>query len=616
MPERIYLCQPIAPGRIEGRLCELYPQGRLAREEGAFARPEEEARHFRREVAQLARELRGSVQQLEAEAMWAEANIMRTHVALLEDNHFHHRVRELIEIGRQPADEAVEQVLQEVTAAMNDSGDARMAERAADLRDLAEQLTDRLLGHGVDMVEAVAGVESPILAMPELLPSAVLKARSVGVRGFVVMRGTTLSHAAILAKSFGLPVGRVTALEELEAARHPRIVLDADNGRIILEGPEVERSTAARAAAGKPAAVPELPVKLWLSVVDPDQLQGVDWTGVAGVGLYRTETLFIQQGRDLPDEQTQAAVYRRLFEACGRRPVVLRTADLGGDKPVASVSFGPQENPYLGVRAHRLFRFHPEILTTQVRAALLAAAGEHRLRLMFPMLETLDQWYFVQHLVRRAVNSLREEGAPMPGDFEQGLLVETPSAAWGFREFLDVVDFAAVGTNDLVQYFFAVERDNANVAQLYRPEHPLMLRLLSRLARLARWAGKELSVCGEIAADPAMGPLLMGLGIEHFSISPPQLDRVRQTLASTSLQDSRQLARRCLKCRTADQVRELLGLPAIGDLETPAVLPAGQAVDPVCGIILQTAESDFNLLVDGRRYYFCSRRCLRRFHHG
>ena len=496
---------------------------------------------------------------------------------------------------------------------MTDSGDARMAERAADLRDLAEQLTSRLLGHGYDMAEVIAGVEDPILAMPDLLPSAVLKARTLGVRGFVVMHGTPLSHAAILAKSFGLPVARVPVLEELEPHRRPRILLDADNGRLVLDGPVMEKPAV---VAARPAAAPPLPVKLWLSVVDPDQLDDVDWTGVEGVGLYRTEILFMQSGRDLPDERTQTEVYRRLFQACGTRPVVLRTADLGADKPVASISFGPQENPYLGMRAHRLFRFHPEILITQVRAALLAAAGEHRLRLMFPMLETLDQWYFVQHLVRRAVNSLREEGAPMPGDFEQGLLIETPSAAWGFREFLDVVDFASVGTNDLVQYFFAVERDTANVAQLYRPEHPLMLRLLTRLARLARWAGKELTACGEIAADPALGPLLMGLGIENFSVAPKQLPRVRQYLGAVSLEESRRLARQCLACRTADQVRELLGLPAVAEAdEAPAVLPAGQAVDPVCGMMLQTAESLYNLLADGKRYYFCSRRCLRRFRH-
>jgi phosphoenolpyruvate-protein phosphotransferase len=609
--ERVYLCQVIAPGRVQGRLCVLNAPSRAQREEDRPSGPRQEARHFRRKAAQLARDLRRSADELEAQSMAGEAQILRMHVALLQDRLFHQRICTLIETGRQSADEAATQVLQEMAQSLADSGDTRMAERAADLRDLAEQLSQRLLGRGTDLAGAIAGVEDPIVAMTELLPSTVLKARAAGVLGFVVMHGTPLSHAAILAKSFGLPVVRVPALEELEAAKHPQILLDADNGRIVVGGPQVEKS----AAAAQPSApVPALPVKLWLSIVDPDQLQDVDWTGVEGVGLYRTEVLFMQHARDLPGEQEQVEAYRRFFAACGRRPAVLRTADIGADKIVAQMALGPQENPYLGLRAHRLFRFHPEILTTQVRAALLAAAGEHRLRLMFPMLETLDQWYFVQHLVRQAVNSLREQGAPMPGDFEQGLLVETPSAAAGFRQFLDVVDFAAVGTNDLVQYFFAVERDAANVAQLYRPEHPLMLRLLWRLARLARWAGKDLSVCGEIAADATLGPLLMGLGIEHFSVAPTQLTRVRQHLAAVSLQESRELARRCLSCRTADQVREILGLPSISTTdEVPAALPPGQTVDPVCGMILQTQEADLNLLADGHRYYFCSKRCLRRF---
>jgi phosphoenolpyruvate-protein phosphotransferase (PTS system enzyme I) len=332
------------------------------------------------------------------------------------------------------------------------------------------------------------------------------------------------------------------------------------------------------------------------------------------VGLYRTETLFMQHVEDFPDEAEQYRTYRRLFQLAGRRPVVVRTADLGADKPVAHMSLGPQVNPYLGLRAHRIFHFHPEILVTQVRAILRAAAGDHDLRLMFPMLEMIEQWDFVQRLVGRAVASLKAEGAEFQEDFQQGVLIETPSAVLSFPEFLEVVDFVSVGTNDLVQYLFAVERDAVNVSDLYLPEHPVVLRCIRSMVKRARAAGKPLSVCGEIAADPALAEVLVGLGVENLSMSPVQAQAMGRHLADVTGEHCKALARQCLWARTAEEVREHLNIKPRAEVDQMAeTLPEGHAVDPVCGMIVHTRTSDFTLERFGRRFFFCSLRCMRRF---
>lgn len=603
----------LSPGRVVGRLClrqlETSPFAPEDSNDGAA----EESERFRRAAQRLCRELRQSADSLEAESMTGEADIVRAHLAMLQDSQFHRRVHDSIQEAEIAAEQAVEQVLGEMAKWMGRSEDPVMSDRSADFRDLAGQFKARLAGSGDDLHSCIGELKDPILVLPELLASTVLDGRAAGVRGFIVSKGTGLSHGAILAKSFGLPVLRVRSTEPLAGAHGKEALLDADGGCVRIEPAEAELQSAAAAEAA-PAEAGPLPARLWVSLVDAAQLDTVDWTGIEGVGLYRTEALFMRRAHDFPGEAEQVRAFRRLFEAAGPRPVVIRTADLGADKPVAHMSFGPQQNPYLGLRAHRIFRFHPEILVTQVRAALRAAAGDHSLRLMFPMLETLEQWQFVRHLVDQAVQGLERDGAGFQRDFEQGVLVETPSAAWSFDRFLEVVDFASVGTNDLIQYFFAVERDTANVSDLYQPEHPSVLSVLKHLAGGAADAGVPLSICGELASEPDFAPLLVGLGIRDLSVAPPQVPVIRRRLSETSASDCEALADRCLRCGTAAEVRDQLGIVRETRVQQmPETLPEGHAVDPVCGMILHTEDADFTLYRGGRRYYFCSARCLRRF---
>ena len=616
MSDRTIQGETISPGRVVGNICILpaAPSGATGSAGVTSGEPAEEARRFRREADALVEELREAVSRLEEESMSAEADIIRAHVAMLQDPEFHRRVHTCIEEARHAAEQAVEHVLMEMADLMASAEDEALAERATDFRDLAGQLKARLAGDEGDLDGCIRGVDDAIQVAEELRASMVLKARAAGARGFIVTRGTGLSHGAILAKSFGLPAIRIRSLDPLQAASRRPVLLDADAGKVVIEPDATELQVVSTEPEPPRGPDKPLPGRLWLSIVDPAQLDGVDWTGIEGVGLYRTEILFMQHSHDFPGEDEQLRAYGRLFDAAGDRPVVIRTADLGADKPVAHMSFGPQQNPYLGLRAHRIFRFHPEILVTQVRAILRAAAGARRLRLMFPMLETVDQWRFVQQLVGQATEGLRADGIEYQSKFEQGVLIETPSAAWSFDEFLKVIDFASVGTNDLVQYFFAVERDTANVADLYQPEHPALLRLLKSLADQALQAGKPLSICGEVAADSHLAPVLIGLGIEDLSVAPPQVLHLRQLLAAVTGDECRRLADDCLAAAGIEDVRRLLGMPLRPKAEPAAqALPEGHAVDPVCGMIVHTADAHFTLERDGQRYFFCSGRCMRRF---
>ena len=607
-PLRVLKGESISPGISYGILrpseCPGLTRTMIGRETAG------ELRRLFAEIEALSEELRASIEHLRAQGLVEESMLVQSHLAMLGDPQFHKQVQEAVEVSQLTAEAAVEAVMTQLAELMAQSGEAYFAARAVDFYDLSSQLRSRLSGTQMSLDECLAGVHQPILALPELFASTVLRARQLGVQGFVVCHGTALSHGAILARSFHLPVVRLGDPQMVSEAQDRQVLVDGDRGHVIVEPPPRLLQRARRTYHPVPASM-ALPAKLWLSIVDPDQLEHFPMSSVEGVGLYRTEILYIQHTSDFPSEQEQLITYRRVVEFSRGRPMVFRTVDLGADKPLAHMSLGPQENPYLGVRAHRIFRFHPEILVTQVRAILRATIGG-KLMLMFPMIETLQQWEYVNQLVDQAIYSLRSEGVDFQHDFERGLLVETPSAAWGFDAMLAAADFASVGTNDLVQYFFAAERDNANVADLYRPEHPLFLSLLSDLAGRALEAGKRLSICGEIAADPPMAPLLVGLGYQDLSVSPPQIEPLRSALAATDQRQCAQLARRCLEARGPDEVRQLLNLPPRA-VRAPISSAADQAVDPVCGMTLHKADTAFGLTHHGARYYFCSARCMKQF---
>lgn len=601
----------IAPGFAVGTLCFLNETSRAKPSANEAVDSSLEIERFRQQVHVLKQEIEETVVRLETGAYRDEAEIMRTHLALLQDPELHGQIFDLIENARHCAETAVEQVLQSMATMLASAEDPLLAERAADLRDLAIRMeagfSKRRAFEPLSVRNEVGCV---IVALPELMPSLVLEARELGVAGFIVGYGTGVSHAAILAKSFGMPVLRVVNLEAVALFAGQNILVWGE-GELLVEPSEAE--LAARRCSDKVistervAGAPE--ARVWISIVDPEQLEAVEWAGIEGVGLYRSEALFMRHREDFPSEQEQFTAYRRLFRLAGRRPVVFRTVDLGADKPVEHMRFGPQVNPSLGLRAHRLFRFHPELLITQIRALLRAASGDHRLRLMFPMLETIDQLRFVQSLVDKAIGSLIDEGATFQNNFRQGVLVETPSAAWSFHRLLKEVDFASIGTNDLVQYLFAVERNTANVADLYQSEHPVVLQVIHHLTQIAADAGKPIFICGEMAADMSLLPVLVGLGLRDFSLAMGTVAIAMRDLSGLDETACQRLARQCLESDTVKDVRALLNRPHPQSI-TSQVTTESDAVDPVCGMVVHSNDTPYVFDAGKLSYYFCSRSCL------
>lgn len=615
MSTEIFKGELIAPGVAVGFLRLLRKNNRQRPGPDAGSDPVLEADRFQRKVETLAWEIEEAMQRLESESLHDEAEILRVHLSMLQDPELHREVLALIQNTRHRAETAVETVLEGMATILGAAEDPVLAERAADIRDLSGRLKIALeFGSGHVAPYSMELKAGAVLAMYELLPSVVLAARESGVSGFIVESGTAVAHGAILAKSFGLPVVRVSALGALAQFEGAELMVGG-TGEILVapEKSEVDsRRPVVDLAPITPAAGSPSP-GIWVSVVDPCQLEQIDWSGIEGVGLYRSEALFLRHQDHFPNEREQLAVYRRLFEHAGERTIVFRTVDLGADKRLEHMRFGPEENPCLGLRAHRLFHFHPEILITQIRAVLRAAHGRHRLRLLYPMLESIEQLRFVKGLVQSARQSLIDEGVPFQDDFLQGVLIETPSAAWGFSSLLDEVDFAGVGTNDLVQYLFAVERNAANVTHLYQEDHPTVLQVIRALASAAEAAGKSLSLCGELAADSSMIPVLLGLGVTDLSVAVGASKAVRRQIAGLDAEKCRQLADQCLRAVTAEEVRAILGGRSKDTKKQHREVSEGEALDPVCGMVVQVLDTPYQLLAGGVAHYFCSRSCLEQF---
>jgi phosphotransferase system enzyme I (PtsI) len=566
MPVHRVIGEAISPGAAKGRLVFFLDECDLSGEDAVGAGDaQQQIARFEEHVAFLVGELAEAVAALERESAWEEAEILRTHIYLIQDPKFHEDVRREIVENRRAAETAIEATLRKMIVAFERSRNELFLERAGDVRDILRRLSRRVNQQNHKAFEALQGRQRTVLATCELLPSMVLEARHSSVVGFVVERGSGLSHAAILAKSLGFPVVRVEDLRLLEPASDEEILIDAADGRAVVT--PGARGVAESLDSDSPLRGLDRaasPVRLWVNVADPTQVSPGLLERVEGVGLYRTEVLFMEQMEDFPSEQRQYEVYQSLFEMCRPdRPVTVRTADIGGDKTLPYFSLGPQQDPYLGVRALQVYREHPEIFIIQMRAILRAAAHISGLRILYPMVAGLEDLGFLRRLLAEAVRSLEARGHVYQRKFLQGIMIEVPSAAWNCEELLAAVDFASVGTNDLLQYFFAVNRDDGDVTQSYRAQDPVALQMLKRIVTAAAKAGKPLSLCGEIASDPHLVPLLVGLGFRDLSVDTHFLSQVRQAVSALDIAACERLADECLKMHSSQEVAGLLRRSAV-----------------------------------------------------
>ncbi|MBK6404519.1 MAG: phosphoenolpyruvate--protein phosphotransferase [Holophagales bacterium] len=519
------------------------------------------------------------------------AAIFQAHALFLRDPSFLGPIEKKIRVERVNAEWAVEVVADGLASRLRDLPDKDLALRASDLDDVAAILK-RSLGEGEAAVDRLASLtgDACVIVADELTPSDAVRIPRDKVVAFVTERGGKTSHAAILARSFGLPA--VVAIPKLLASigDGDRLIVDGREGVVWREPSEDvlalfrerqgrdatrEQSLKERSLSGLARTRDGEEVAIRANIELAREVPDVFEYGADGVGLFRSEFLYLSgDGMEFPDEATQAAIYRDVVSQLAPRPVVIRTYDLGGKKGARHLS-GAEENPVLGLRGVRLCFSHPEMFRTQLRA-LLSVASEGDLRILVPMVAGVEDVRRVRTFVEEAREELLERGVNVPHSVPIGAMIEVPSAAITADLIAPEVDFLSLGTNDLTQYTLAADRANEAVSDIFRPHHPAILRLVARVQDAARAAGKPLAVCGEMAADPALFLLLLGLGIREFSMGPRSVPLLKDVARCASAVDAARMARAALSLSTPDDVAALLAREAeailSGDPETRAAV--------------------------------------------
>jgi phosphoenolpyruvate-protein phosphotransferase len=490
------------------------------------------------------------------------AEIFASHRLILDDEEWLGPIRQRID-GGQAVDDAVREVSEELAAELRAIPDDYLSERAADILDVGKRVM-RHLGCEVGSALPSADDGEVVLVARELTPSDTVGLDPAVVRGIVTETGARTSHAAILARQLGIPavVGVAGLLEAVGATT--LVAVDGDSGECWLD-PSADTAAAFRAVRAEVEVIHDVvttrdgvEVTVGANASDAKDVAAAIANGADGIGLYRTEFLFLGSA-GVPDEEQQFAAYCAAAEAAQERPVVFRTLDVGADKVVPGIELDPEENPFLGVRGVRLSLRRPELFEAQLRALARAARLHPNVRVMVPMVGDLQEL----RLVHEHIAALGEDAS-----LRIGTMIEVPSAALMVRELAPLADFFSVGTNDLTGYVMAVDRTNMALEGLYDELHPAVLRLLDMIASGAQQEDTPVSICGEIAGDPIALPALIGLGYRSISVAAPLVPRVKAAIRELSFQDAREIAARVLACGDAAAVRAAL---------TPAAVPVHAA---------------------------------------
>jgi phosphotransferase system, enzyme I, PtsP len=464
-------------------------------------------------------------------------DVLETFRMFARDRGWVRRLQEAINTGL-TAEAAVERVQSDVRARLLRQTDPYLRERLHDLDDLANRLLHQLTGAAFTLA-AENLPENAILVARAMGPAALLEYQRLKLRGLVLEEGGATSHVAIVARALGIPtVGKAEGILGL-VETGDAIIIDGHSGEIqIRPAPDVEAAYAERARLrarrqeqyralrDKPAVTKDgVAVDIQMNAGLLVDLPNLDETGANGVGLFRTEILFMV-APSLPRAQAQEALYRTIIDIAGRRPVTFRTLDIGGDKVLPYLRKIDEENPALGWRAVRIGLDRPALLRTQFRA-LLGAARDRDLRIMLPMVATLEEFETAKAMLNRERERLRKIGQPGPRQVHLGIMLEVPSLLFDLERVFAAVDFISIGTNDLMQFMFAADRENALVSARFDPLHPSFLRALGRVAALSRETGRPVSLCGEMAGKPIEAMALLGLGFRAFSMSPSNIGPVK-----------------------------------------------------------------------------------------
>ena len=497
-----------------------------------------------------------------------ELAIFDAHLMMVSDPEFISQIKNMISQGY-TADWAAKTVSDQMVAMFESLEDTYFKERAADIRDVSFRLLCNI--QGVLLPDLTAIDKEVVIVAEELTPSDTAQLDKKLALGFCTEIGGRTSHSAIMAVSLGIPavVGTTGILKE---AKHgDMIIVDSIDGDVIVN-PSEEELTKYQAKKEQylkdkealKVLVNEKSVSKDGRVVDiaanigtPKDVDNVLKNGGEGIGLYRTEFLYMDKTTGFPTEDEQFEAYKVVLERMVGKRVVVRTLDIGGDKKLDYFTFEPEMNPFLGYRAIRLCLDRKDIFKTQIRA-LLRASVYGKLAIMFPMIATIDEFLEAKGLVLSEKENLIKEGIKVSDDLEIGMMVEIPAAAILADEFAKYADFFSIGTNDLIQYSMAADRMSEKVSYLYQPLNPSILRLIKLTIDGAHSQGKWCGMCGEMAGDQMAAPVLLGLGLDEFSMSASSILPTRKMIRNLSHKEMEELANKALKCHTCPEVEKLV----------------------------------------------------------
>lgn len=520
-----------------------------------------------------AADLRALMHKVESQVGREEAQIFATQEAILRDPKFTNEVRNWIVKDRLTASAALHRLLDEYSQILAKTHDEYIKEKITDVRDVIQ----RLSAHLTDVLKPESNVlTGPVIVVAdELLPSQVVALGGLEVRGIITQAGSQTSHAAIIARSRGIPAisGIRGILRQVKTG--DTVVVDARGGHVLVNPDAEQRSAYLKlerefallkdqlaANRDQPARTADgIDLEVLANINGALDAKAAVAMGASGVGLFRTEYIYLTHP-DVPDEEEQLIAYQEVIDRAPKSTVTIRTLDIGGDKTVPYLGHSHQEaNPFMGWRSIRLSFEHPEFFATQLKAVLRAAAyaekSGSRVRLMFPMITTLEEVRKVKSMVSKAAQQLRLEKKEF-SEVQVGMMLEVPAAAISIKDMLPEVDFVSIGSNDLVQYLMAADRDNPKVSHLCQPLAPPVLKVLSHVIKSCARAGKPLTLCGEMAGQPRAFVLLFAMGLRSFSMSPAFIPSIKELAAHLTKDAAQQILRRAMTLRTTAAVKRYM----------------------------------------------------------
>ena len=532
-----------------------------------------ELKRLKNSIAEAASEAKSLFERAGREMSREQADIFQAQLLMMEDEDYHQQMNDRLKKNLCNAEWVVWEVSHELSQILMQSPDANLRERAVDIDDVSRRIIGCLLS-GVKGRSPLADLnEEVILAAQYLMPSDMVNLNKDCVKGIVMDEGSGTSHTAILARAFNIPaVMGISGFSRIANNGEP-VVMNGTSG-IVVTNPD--KHTLARfrteekqqqKQTGRLTALRELPavtidgclVSLKANISLPEEAETLKNYGAEGIGLYRSEFLYITPGK-APDEETQYRAYSQVLKAMGGLPVTIRTMDMGGDKIVPelhTIGLDNEKNPLLGWRAIRLSLANPEMFKVQLRA-ILRASIHGNTRIMFPMISGIEELEQAHAMLDEACLECKKLKQSFNKDIEVGAMIEIPSAAITADILAEKADFFSIGTNDLVQYSLAVDRGNEKVSYLGEAFHPAILRFLKKTIDAAHERGIKAAMCGELAGNPEATCLLLGLGLDEFSMAASSIPRIKEIIRSSSLKACKSLATDALRARSIEEVRSLL----------------------------------------------------------